>query len=117
MDLFSAGGGNTDQAILSSKKDLSNTPHHYQFVNTALGIDLLVQKLLQQPSVCFDTETTNLNALTAELVGIAFSWEVGTGYYVSVPQEAEKAAAIIDQLRPFFENSQIEKLDITSNMI
>ena len=110
MDLFSAGGGNTDQASISSKKDLSNTPHHYQFVNTRLGIDLLVQKLLQQSSVCFDTETTSLNALQAELVGIAFSWEVGTGYYVSVPQEAEKAAAIIDQLRPFFENSQIEKI-------
>ena len=110
MDLFSAGGGNTDQASISSKKDLSNTPHHYQFVNTRFGIDLLVQKLLQQSSVCFDTETTSLNALQAELVGIAFSWEVGTGYYVSVPQEAEKAAAIIDQLRPFFENSQIEKI-------
>ena len=110
MDLFSAGGGNTDQATLSSKKDLSNTPHHYQFVHTPLGINLLVQKLLQQPSVCFDTETTSLNALQAELVGIAFSWETGTGYYVSVPQEAEKAAVIIDQLRPFFENSQIEKI-------
>ena len=110
MDLFSAGGGNTDQAAVSYKKDLSNTTHYYQFVNTPLGIDLLVKKLLQQPSVCFDTETTSLNALQAELVGIAFSWEAGTGYYVSVPQEVEKAAAIIDQLRPFFENSQIEKI-------
>jgi DNA polymerase I len=110
MDLFSAGGGNTGQAGISSKKDLSNTTHHYQFVNTRLGINLLVQKLLQQPTVCFDTETTSLNALQAELVGIAFSWEAGTGYYVSVPQEVEKAAAIIDQLRPFFENSQIEKI-------
>ena len=110
MDLFSAGGGNTDQATLSSKKDLSNTPHHYQFVHTALGIDLLVQKLVQQSSVCFDTETTSLNALQAELVGIAFSWEAGTGYYVPVPAEKDQAVAIIDQLRPFFENSQIEKI-------
>ena len=110
MDLFSAGGGNTVQAAISSKKDLSNTPHHYQFINSPLGIDLLVQKLVQQSSVCFDTETTSLNALQAELVGIAFSWEAGTGYYVPVPQEAEAAAIIIDQLRPFFENSQIEKI-------
>ena len=110
MDLFSAGGGNTVQAAISSKKDLSNTPHHYQFINSPLGIDLLVQKLVQQSSVCFDTETTSLNALQAELVGIAFSWEAGKGYYVPVPQEAEAAAIIIDQLRPFFENSQIEKI-------
>ena len=66
-------------AASSSKIDLSNTPHHYQFINTTLGIDLLVKKLNQQTSVCFDTETTSLNALQAELVGIAFSWEVGTG--------------------------------------
>ena len=110
MDLFSAGGGTEATATSSSKKDLSNTPHHYQFINTALGIDLLVKKLSQQTSVCFDTETTSLNALQAELVGIAFSWEVGTGYYVHVPAEAAKAAQVIDQLRPFFENPSIEKI-------
>ena len=110
MDLFSAGGGTEATATSSSKKDLSNTPHHYQFINTALGIDLLVKKLSQQTSVCFDTETTSLNALQAELVGIAFSWEVGTGYYVHVPAEAAKATQVIDQLRPFFENPSIEKI-------
>ncbi|MEN8813315.1 MAG: DNA polymerase I [Candidatus Arcticimaribacter sp.] len=110
MDLFSAGGGTEATATSSSKKDLSNTPHHYQFINTALGIDLLVKKLSQQTSVCFDTETTSLNALQAELVGIAFSWEVGTGYYVHVPAEAAQAAQVIDQLRPFFENPSIEKI-------
>ena len=110
MDLFSAGGGTEATTASSSKKDLSNTPHHYQFVNTRLGIDLLVQKLLQLPSVCFDTETTSLNALQAELVGIAFSWEAGTGYYLAIPEEVAQAAKIIDQLRPFFENPSIEKI-------
>ena len=110
MDLFSAGGGTEATAASSSKKDLSNTPHHYQFINTTLGIDLLVKKLNQQTSVCFDTETTSLNALQAELVGIAFSWEVGTGYYVHVPAVAAQAAKVIDQLRPFFENPNIEKI-------
>ena len=110
MDLFSAGGGTATPAVSATKQDLSNTPHHYQYINTPLGIDLLLKKLLQQSSVCFDTETTSLNALQAALVGIAFSWEAGTGYYVQVPEEAAKAAEVIDQLRPFFEHPQIEKI-------
>mgnify|MGYP003322367285 FL=1 len=49
--------------------------------------DDTVEKLLQQNSVCFDTETTGLDALQAELVGIAFSWEKGTGYYLPFPED------------------------------
>ena len=110
MDLFAAGGGTSVAEENSRKKTLSNTPHHYQFINTALGVDLLLEKLLQQASVCFDTETTSLNALAADLVGIAFSWEIGTGYYVSIPHDKNEAQKIVEQLRPFFENNQIEKI-------
>ena len=65
---------------------------------------------MKQPSVCFDTETTGLNPLTAELVGIAFSWEAGKGYYIPFPEEKEAAQEIIEQLRPFFESDTIEKI-------
>ena len=65
---------------------------------------------MHQKSVCFDTETTSLNALAADLVGIAFSWEVGTGYYVSIPEDKSIAEKILEQLRPFFENKQVEKI-------
>ena len=110
MDLFAAGGGTSVAEENSRKKTLSNTPHHYQFINTALGVDLLLEKLLQQASVCFDTETTSLNALAADLVGIAFSWEIGTGYYVSIPHDKNEAQKIVEQLRTFFENKKIEKI-------
>lgn len=52
---------------------LENTPHSYQIIQGDLGIKLLLQNLQKQTSVCFDTETTGLNALHAELVGISFS--------------------------------------------
>ena len=110
MDLFAAGGGRAITHENSSKKNLSTTPHHYQYINTALGISLLIEKLMHQKSVCFDTETTSLNALAADLVGIAFSWEVGTGYYVSIPEDKSIAEKILEQLRPFFENKQVEKI-------
>ena len=110
MDLFAAGSGTSPQESSSTKKNLSNSPHHYQHISTALGREILLAKLLQQPSVCFDTETTSLNALQAELVGIAFSWEKGTGYYVTVPEETQAAQEVIEDLRPFFEHTGIEKI-------
>ena len=110
MDLFAAGGGQTAAQESGHKKDLTSNPHFYQTVDTHLGRQLLVEQLLKQTSVCFDTETTGLDALQAELVGIAFSWEKNTGYYVSVPENREEAQAVVDELRPFFENNSIEKI-------
>lgn len=110
MDLFSAGSGEVSSPSFSEKKTLATTPHHYQCLDTPLGIEMLCQKLLRQKMVCFDTETTSLNALQAELVGIAFSWEKGTGYYVALPADREKALAVIKQLQPFFSDPAIEKV-------
>jgi DNA polymerase-1 len=64
---------------------------------------------MQQTSVCFDTETTGLKALEVELIGIAFSFEIGKGYYVSFPENQEETGAILEEFRPFFE-SEIEKI-------
>ena len=65
---------------------------------------------MNQKSVCFDTETTGLNPLTAELVGIAFSWEAGSGFYLPFPEAREEAQELIEQLRPFFESESIQKI-------
>ena len=65
---------------------------------------------MKQTSVCFDTETTGLNPITAELVGIAFSWEVGKGFYLPFPENREEAQELIELVRPFFEDSSIEKI-------
>jgi DNA polymerase-1 len=64
---------------------------------------------MHQNSVCFDTETTGLKALEVELIGIAFSFEIGKGYYVSFPENQEETASILEEFRPFFE-SKIEKI-------
>ena len=89
---------------------LENTNHFYQHINTPLSRKLFIEKLLHQESVCFDTETTSLNTFEAELVGIAFSYEKGKGYYVSIPKNKEEAQQILEELRPFFEAENIEKI-------
>ena len=65
---------------------------------------------MKQTSVCFDTETTGLDPLTAELVGIAFSWEATKGFYIPFPEDKDEAQALIEELRPFFESEKIEKI-------
>lgn len=111
FDLFAAPGSGsiTQEEKVAGFKTIANTNHFYQHVDTALSRKLLLQKLMQQTSVCFDTETTGLKALEVELIGIAFSWESGKGYYVSFPDNQEETKAILEEFRPFFE-SDIEKI-------
>jgi len=111
FDLFNPPPGQgTAPSNESSRDNKQSINHQYQWVNSPAGRSLLLEKLLQQPSVCFDAETTGLDALQAELVGIAFSWEQQKGYYLALPADRETTQAIIDAFRPFFENEQIEKI-------
>ncbi|OYU83959.1 MAG: DNA polymerase I [Flavobacterium sp. BFFFF2] len=95
---------------VSAYKTLENTDHLYQLVDSPFAISLLVKSLLQQTNVCFDTETTGLDALNAELVGLAFSWEKGKGYYVPVPENQEAATALVQGFQPFFDAEHITKI-------
>ena len=113
MDLFApAGAGiiSPTEDTIQSKQTLVNTPHAYQYIDSPLAFSLLMEKLLKQKSVCFDTETTSINALQAELVGIAFSWGNHKGYYLPFPDDQKDAQKIIEQIRPFFEQEGIEKV-------
>lgn len=112
FDLFGQNTPEDASATLetvSGYKTIENVSHSYQSVNTPLGRKLLLEKLMQQTGVCFDTETTSISALKAELVGCAFSWEPGKGYYVTFPENFEEAKSVLEEFRPFFENDKIEK--------
>ena len=110
FDLFNPPPGQGTAVPESSRESQQSVIHHYQWVNSATGRRLLLEKLMRQNSVCFDTETTGLDALQAELVGIAFSWEQKKGYYLALPPERAAAQIILEAFRPFFENEEIEKI-------
>jgi len=84
-----------------TRKTAETTSHFYQSVAPGMSTKLFIKNLMQQRSVCFDTETTGINPITAELVGIAFSWEVGKGFYMPFPEKRDEAQELIEQLRPF----------------
>ena len=90
--------------------DISTTDHFYQLIDTKKGREILLKNILKQKEVTFDTETTSLDTLEAELVGISFSWEKGKGYYIPFPVDFSEAKEIINEFKPFFEDESITKI-------
>ena len=110
FSLFDAPIEENSVAPIFERSTIKSVAHFYQFIDSDFAFDLFLKQLLEKKSVCFDTETTSLNPLEAKLVGIAFSWEAHKGFYIPFPDEQEKAQHLIEKLRPFFENENIEKI-------
>lgn len=109
-DLFSTFTSESGEEISMEQFNiLSNTSHLYQLIQGEMGIKLLLQNLLKQTSVSIDTETTSTDFLEAKLVGLAFSWEKGQGFFLPLPENHSEAKATLEKLKPFFESETIEK--------
>ncbi len=91
-------------------KNIDNTPHDYQLVATSEARKDLINLLLKQNRISFDTETTGTDANFVDLVGLSFAIEVGKGYYIPTPQNKEETQAILEEFRPVFENENIVKI-------
>jgi DNA polymerase-1 len=112
FDLFGFTDDDGEGSSISNSNyaTLETTEHFYQTVQGDLPVKLLLQNLMQQNSVCFDTETTGIDSLNAELVGMSFSFEKGKAFYVPFPENREEAQQLLDKFKPFFENENIEKI-------
>lgn len=91
-------------------KNIDNTPHNYVLVDTPEARKELIDLLLQQPSISFDTETTGTDANLADLVGLSFAIKPSEGYYIPLPAERAIAQSILDEFRPVLENENILKI-------
>jgi len=93
---------------ITGVKTLEDVKHTYELVDTEEKRKSLLEKLLKQKTVCFDTETTSLDPLLARILGCAFSFELNKGYYVNFPDDFEESKAILESFNPFFQNKEIE---------
>ena len=109
---FSLFGAEASEGIenFSGRKTIKEMPHVYQSVATGMAMELFLQNLMKQKCACFEFTTTGLNPFSAEIIGVAFSWEAGKGFYIPVPEERVEAQAVLEKLRPFFEAEDIEKV-------
>jgi len=83
-------------------KNIHNTPHDYSLVQTDAEINDLLKYLSGFDEICFDTETTGIDANDAEIVGISFSVKAGEGFYVFCPNDKEETARRLQFFKPLF---------------
>ncbi|ASZ10322.1 DNA polymerase I [Chitinophaga pendula] len=93
--------------VLMADKNIDNTPHNYQLIDSPEKRKALLTLLQQYDEVSFDTETTGTDANAVEIVGMSFSVIKGEGYYIPMPPDWEAARAILEEFRPLFENEKI----------
>lgn len=91
-------------------KTIATEKPSYHLITSAEERKELLELLLAQSAVCFDTETTDIDALHADLVGFSFSYKEREAFYVAVPPEFEAAKAILHEFAPVFLDISIEKI-------
>jgi DNA polymerase I len=112
LDLFGGPAIESDaissQAAAGNFRTIADTKPDYRFIDSPEKRKELLNLLLAQKSVCFDTETSELDAVDADIVGMSFSYAANTGFYVVIPPSEREN--IVQEFRPFFENEAIEKI-------
>ncbi len=88
--------------FVSVDKNINNTPHNYTSVEGEAAIKKLVAELNKHDEICFDTETTGIDANEAELVGLSFSVKPSEAWYVPCPEDQKKTKEILSHFESLF---------------
>lgn len=111
LDLFAENPtDSSSDANFSSFESLKTVPHEYKLIETEEDAQKLCDFFITKPILSLDTETTSVNPIDAELVGLSFSAEEGKAFYVAVPAEREKAERIVNIFKPLYESPKILKI-------
>jgi len=94
----------------TEKKSIESVDHSYILLENNSDIKEFVKKAGELDEFCFDSETTSIDPLDAELVALTFSWEKGTGYLIHFPESQKETKTILEIVRPLFENPAIRKI-------
>jgi DNA polymerase I len=94
-------GSDTPDTITVSR-NAQNTPHKYEAVTDDAAIKKLVAGLKKHEEICFDTETTGIDANEAELVGLSFSVKPSEAWYVPCPPDQKRTKEILGLFEPLF---------------
>ena len=84
--------------------------HKYYIIDNQSLRQNLINELLKQKQICFDTETTGIDPLVAELVGISFAFRPNEAYYIPFPSDFSSAVKLVEEFLPVFNNKSIEKI-------
>ncbi|MFZ1528210.1 MAG: DNA polymerase I [Ferruginibacter sp.] len=90
----------TDDVAVVASKNIHNTAHNYKIA----GVDEVIKAVKASSEICFDSETTNIDANLAKLVGLSFSIKPGEGWYIPCPADDNAVNAILAGLKPLFDD-------------
>ena len=112
LDIFGHTGTVEEENETTEKinyETIETVKHNYKLIENSTQRAALIVELSKLKQFCFDTETTGLDTMTAELVGLSFSWEATEACYVPIPAEQTEAQLIIDEFKTLFANELIGK--------
>ena len=101
---------NTGEQKNSNLTRLEELNYDYQLIDSENKIDEFLQNIVTKDFFSLDTETTGTDPITAELVGMSFSFTENQAFYVPVPADREEALKIVNKFKPIFENEKTLKI-------
>lgn len=111
IDLFATNDTHDQESLFTSSYDtLETIKPNYKLIEAVVDCKSLVDRLMVLKSIAFDTETTSLNALEAEIVGMSFSCKAKEAYYIPLSSKPEERDEILAIFKLLFENERIEKV-------
>ncbi|WP_243042186.1 DNA polymerase I [Dyella sedimenti] len=93
-----------------------NMQGRYELVTSQAQLDAWLSRIATAPLIAFDTETTSIDSMQADIVGLSLSVEPGHACYVPLTHDYPGAPAqlprdhVLAALKPFFEDANRPKL-------
>ncbi len=111
LDLFGESTAVVEDMFVNSSLDTFKTSGaKYHLIETEEDARKLSELIVTSKEVAFDTETTSINAIDAELVGLSFALKEKEAYYVAIPTNREEALKIVNIFKDVYENENIVKI-------
>ncbi len=95
---------NEEAPMMVADKNITNTAHQYHLIQDEAQLNELLSILEKENEICFDTETTNIDANLAELVGMSFCVKPGEAYYVSCPADKQACLSLLARFQQLFDD-------------
>jgi len=106
------GVGDSEEGEVTQEelKTIDDVPHDYQLVVDAAARAELIAAVRAEGVICFDLETTGIDAKTCDIIGLAVCRQPHAGAFVTFPEEPTAAAAVLEEFRPIFEDAAVAKI-------
>lgn len=101
---------NNNQLMFADKKTLKDVKHNYILVDTTEKRSELINKLKSVKEFCFDTETTGIDTINAQIVGLSFAITENEAFYIPFDNNFDKQKNILKEFKNLFENENITKI-------